>query len=404
MQAVNDNLNKNLDAIKRYNSFLAGKILQHTQAQGNTQFVQSKSGDVNLLYNDILVHDENSPIDEAIQLLNGLKRNDSRDVTVIYGLGLGYVLKRFVENYKGNIIIVESNLDILRITFEAVDFSQELQNPGILITNFLEDITRHLKRFYVPEARVHFVAMNSYKLLFPDFYKAVLNEVEYDMPEEYTGGNLKINLGAGKWKKQGWKTLDCYRFASINMDLRSTDPIPLEDNVITKAFCSHCIEHIEDYHLENLLKELYRCMESGAIFRVSCPDAMLAIDAFTSDNTEWFNWVKKNNIGSMLINTFVSYESGSGGPQVPDLTVKEKLETLDTEDFIDWCVSLKDKNRSYIAHTNGYNYEKLSRKLAEAGFIDIIRSSYKQSSDSELIEPEFDLHPTISLYVECFKP
>jgi len=357
MNSTEDNLKKNLAQISRYNSFLAGKILNYTQLQKDVGFVESSSGSINLSYDNTPLHDENDPVSEALELLNGLSRNNEKDVTVIYGLGLGYVLKRFAEDYKGNIIIYEPNLDILRVTLEAVDFSQEFGSPKILITNILEDMIRHIMKFFSEEGKVHFIALNSYRKLFPDVYELISNEVEYCMPEEYTGGDLKINIGAGKWKKQGWKILDCYRFSTFYMDLRSTNPLPLGDNVITKAFCSHCIEHIENNHLENLLKELHRCMKPGAIFRVSCPDAQLAFDAYARNDKDWFEgWLlKKTNIGAMLVNTFVSYKAG--GPEVDDLTVKEKFETLDKEDFIDWCVSLKDVNRDYIAHTNGFTYE-----------------------------------------------
>ncbi|OGH95648.1 MAG: hypothetical protein A2039_08130 [Candidatus Melainabacteria bacterium GWA2_34_9] len=404
MQSAECSLNKNLDQISRYNSFLARKILNHNKPHGYAEFIESNSSSINLLYNNILIHDQIDPINEAIDLLNSLSRNNSKDITVIYGLGLGYTLKRFADDYKGNIIVFDPSLDILRITFEAVDFSQEFGNPKILITNIVEDITRHIMRFFNEDCKVHFLALDSYKQLFPEIYELVSNEVQYSMPEEYTGGELNINIGSGKWKKPGWKTLDCYRFATFYRDLRTIEPLPLEDNVITKAFCSHCIEHIEDHHLENLLKEIYRCMKPGGLFRISCPDAQLAFDAYERDDADWFRWLKKNNIGAMLVNTFVSYQNQIGGPEVDDRAVKEKFETLDKEEFIKWAVSLKDLNKPYIAHTNGFTYEKLSRKLEEAGFVNIKHSGYKQSSDPELRLSDFDLHPSISLYVECFKP
>lgn len=397
----NDILNNNSNQIYRYNSFLASKILNHRKLQGEAAFVNSKSGSTNLLYNNIPVHSEEDPVKESLEILNSLGRNNEADTVVIYGLGLGYLLKRFAEDYKGNIVIYEPNLDILRITFESVDFSKEFASPKISITHLPEDIVRYIMNFYNPSGKVHFAALNSYKTLFPDIYEQIFDEVEYCMPEEYTGGELKVNIGAGKWKKQGWKTIDCYRFASIFADLRTTDPFPLDDSVITKAFCSHCIEHIENQHLENFFRELYRCMKPGAIFRVSCPDADLAFEAYKRGDTQWFEWMVKNNLGAMLVNTFVSYKSG--GPAIDDETVKEKFETLGKEDFIEWCVSLKDLSRGYIAHTNGFTYEKLERKLAEAGFAGIRKSGYRQSWDPEFRSHEFDLHPQISLYVECYK-
>jgi SAM-dependent methyltransferase len=404
MQTCNEILNNNLANMSKYNGYLVSKVTSHTQPMGEMQFVESKSGDINLLYNYMNVHDSDNPIEEANNLLNSLSRNDSRDVVLIFGLGLGYTLKCFAENYKGTIIFIETNWDILRITLESVDFSKELESPKILIINHVEDIARHISKFFVSGGKVHFTSLNSYKILFEEDYKIISNKIQSVIPEEYTGGDLQINIGAGDWQKKGWKTLDCYRFSTFNADLRTTNPLPLENNVITKAFCSHCIEHIEDKHLENLLNELYRCMKPGAIFRVSCPDAQLAFDAYTKGDYKWFAWLKESNIGAMLVNTFVSYEYNSGGPEVGEETVKHKFETLNQEDFIKWCVSLKDVDRPYVAHTNGYTYEILSDRLKKAGFTNIQKSAYLQSCDSEFQSPDFDLHPDISLYVECYKP
>ena len=161
MQSAECSLNKNLDQISRYNSFLARKILNHNKPHGYAEFIESNSSSINLLYNNILIHDQIDPINEAIDLLNSLSRNNSKDITVIYGLGLGYTLKRFADDYKGNIIVFDPSLDILRITFEAVDFSQEFGNPKILITNIVEDITRHIMRFFNEDCKVHFLALDS---------------------------------------------------------------------------------------------------------------------------------------------------------------------------------------------------------------------------------------------------
>ncbi|MDA8637423.1 hypothetical protein N9L49_02265 [Rhodospirillales bacterium] len=41
----------------------------------------------------------------------------------------------------------------------------------------------------------------------------------------------KLNIGPGAtWSRPGWKTLDCYRSAGIEMDLRKCKPFPVPDN------------------------------------------------------------------------------------------------------------------------------------------------------------------------------
>lgn len=402
MQTATTNLDKNLDAIYRYNSTLVSTIKNHSKANGQACFINTASGDVDLIYNDTPLHGGENPYLEPIELMENLSRNDSRDTVFIYGIGLGYAIKRFSEKYKGGIVIFEPCLDILRVTLEAVDFSQDFKKNNILITHLGEDLSRYITNFYKDGGQCHFVTLDSYKQLFPVIYKQLKDEMNVYMPPKYTGGDIKLNLGPGRWSKKGWHTLDCYRYASLTMDLRSHEKIPIDDNKIIKAFCSHCIEHIENSHAQNLFKELYRTMKPGAIFRVSCPDAQMALDAYEREDRNWFKWLPENNLGAMLVNTFVSYERG--GPPVDDETVKEKYNSLSREDFMEWCISLKDKNRPYIAHTNWYTWEKLSKMLEDSGFVNIRRSGYKQSYDAELRQDGFDGHISLSLYVECQKP
>lgn len=225
------------------------------------------------------------------------------------------------------------------------------------------------------------------------------------IPEKYEGGPLKLNIGPGKWVKKGWKRLDCYtNLTNFNIDLRNMTSLPLKDNVLEKVFSSHCIEHIEDNHLDVLIKELYRCMQPNGILRLSCPDADQALEAYKTGNKKWFEWLTPNSMEKMLINTFVSYESGKAIPEVADELIKEKFETLEKEEFIRWCVAQADRTRPYIAHINGHYFDKLYKKLSDAGFIGIKRSTYRGSEEEEFRGELFDLYPAFSVYIECRKP
>lgn len=56
--------------------------------------------------------------------------------------------------------------------------------------------------------------------------------------------------------------------------------MPFKNDIVSKAFTSHLIEHISDENLVNLLKEVYRVMQNNAIFRIACPDTDLAFEAY----------------------------------------------------------------------------------------------------------------------------
>ena len=405
---MNEILNKNLEFIFDYNQQLVDKILNHTSLDKPVQLIESKSGDLNLLYDNEYVHDNIDPVYEAINLYQKNAGNDGNTkIHILYGLGLGYVLKRYSKKCNEKIVVLESNLDILRVTLELVDFSKELSKKNIKISsNFYEvrDCMKKLSVNYSDELTL------SYTNFYYNLYSSQINGLMQKLKQINTKTKnieklSKINIGAGRWSKEGWLTLDCYTGANIQVDLRKFTPLPIDDNVFEKVFSSHCIEHIEDANLEHLLHELYRTMKPDAILRLACPDADMALEAYKNNNIKWFDGIHtKGDIGAKLVNTFVSYEAGQGGPKVSEEEVRENFNSLSKEDFINWCLSLCDKSRPYIAHINGIYYEKLEKMLKNAGFINIEKSFFKNSKDCELKGPEFDLHPTVSLFVECYKP
>lgn len=398
-------LEKNLYFIEKYNSELAEKITNVQEITNFVEFFESKSGDPIFSYNGLLIDDEIDPIDSAAQIFCNLRDNQEDNIYVVFGLGLGYVFKRFVQSCKGKIILFDPNLEILRLTLELVDFSEELEKQNVFVVNSIPELTTIISKDFTFGIKIFVGALDAYSKMYLNIYQHMMKEFEKINPAFINEDNIKVNMGAGHWEKSGWKTLDCYLSADIKADLRKCKPLPIKDNAVEKLFSSHCIEHIETYQLAYLFKDLYRCMKPGAIMRLACPDIDQAFEAYKNNNINWFNGIcTRGEIGTKLLNTIVSYKAGTGGPQVPEDEIKEKFESLSKDEFIDWAISLCDRSRSYIAHINGIYYEKLEKLLKDAGFENIERSSYKKSRDMELRGEHFDLHPTVSLFVECNKP
>lgn len=398
-------LQNNLSYIKNYNSWLVEKITNIQEITKPVEFLQAQSGDTILLYNGEVLDDQTDPVDKAEQLFYDLKNNDEDNIYVIFGLGLGYVFKKFVQACKGRVILFEPNIELLRLVFELVDFSRELQKENVFVVNNTKALEDAVNLKFTFGRKVFLTPLDSYIPQYPTLLNEINLSIQKINPVESIEGTFKLNIGAGKWEKEGWKTLDCYLNADIKADLRKCKPLPFKENQVEKVFSSHCIEHIETHHLEHLLKEMYKAMKPGAVIRLACPDADLAFEAYKTGNIKWFDGIwTKGEIGAKLVNTFVSYAMGQGGPPVSEEEVKEKFESLSKDEFIDWCLSLCDRSKPYIAHINGIYYEKLEKLLKNAGFVNIEKSSYKKSKDEELRGPEFDLHPMVSLFVECNKP
>ena len=108
---------------------------------------------------------------------------------------------------------------------------------------------------------------------------------------------LYINIGAGNFYHPYWHNVDTpneYYANSqvgrlhVQYDLTSHQPLPFADNSIKVAYTSHVIEHISNVDVEYLFREIYRCMQPGGYFRITCPDIDLEYDAFCrNDEAFW---------------------------------------------------------------------------------------------------------------------
>lgn len=355
-----------------------------------------------LIYGNPVWTTEN-PVNEIIQEYQKLEI--SKDgIYIIAGLELGYMLHFFYDNCPGKIILYEPSLENIKYTLKRVSLINELRESRIYIATTMYELNNILEELMDIRRKIYLTANQYYQNKYSDDIKIILEKVNsYQLPQYKKGENLKLNIGPGHWVYKDWRTMDCYRSADFEIDLRNFDKFDIEDNCIEKAFSSHCFEHITDEDIQKVFNELYRTMKKGGILRFSCPDAEKAINAYKNNDIKWFNWVKQAPIHEMLLNVFVSYEKFSGGPKASKEEVDEKLNTLSLDNFINWCVSLKDTTKPYIAHTNGIYFEKMENMLKKAGFINITKSEFLKSKDDELRDEHFDKYPEISLYVECEK-
>lgn len=396
-------LQENLEFIAINNKPLANNIVKINELTSNFSFVYTQAGEAILVKDGVVLNDTSAPINEAMQIFNGLPENLEKDIAIIIGFEVGYLFSYFANNFKGSIIVWEPCLENLRLILEMIDYTASFNRANIFITSNMDEINYAISKAYKRTGNFHIVANNHYRKenqqLIEDFYK----QLEVFQVKPYEGGPLKLNIGAGIWAAEGWRTLDYYKEADFCSDLRKMEKFGIEDNMVEKAFSSHCIEHLADEHIEHLFKEMHRCMKPNGLFRIGCPDADKALNAYKENNVEWFSWLKQSHIGEMLLNTFVSYESKAGGPSASPELVKEKFESLSKDEFLKWAVGLVDETRPYIAHRNGIYFEKLKNMLEKAGFRNVKRSYYLKSNDKELRGDKFDRYESISLFVECNK-
>jgi predicted SAM-dependent methyltransferase len=247
------------------------------------------------------------------------------------------------------------------------------------------------------------------------------------------------NIGAGNFFQPYWTNID---FSSewysksqkndyINYNLFSLKPLPIDDETAEILYASHVIEHISDGAVQNLFNEAYRILKPKEIFRIITPDIVLLYRALKGNDLDFFNIINqfKNpneyhrlkikiplnkasieqkflyEVASQL--SFIT-ENFSSIKKVSDDELNDKFQEMSMEDALDFIISktdLKVQNENPGFHINWFTEEKIRKMLKIAGFTNLFRSGWGQSTNPILRNTDlFDTtHPEMSLYFEAIK-
>ena len=82
----------------------------------------------------IIIHSTYDPENEAVRFINSKNLKESLNY-IVTGFGLGYHLMELIRHVssKARILVIEKQLEVLRIAFEAIDLTLILQHPGVSI-------------------------------------------------------------------------------------------------------------------------------------------------------------------------------------------------------------------------------------------------------------------------------
>ncbi len=197
----------NISQIRKYNPNLADKIVNHLFDESVTfEFVEAESGDTNLLYKGVLIHDNRDPQKEAMNIFNQLKDSSDSSVTILIGLGLGYLFKRLTLSSKGYIIIYEPNLDFLRFTLEVVDFSQEFANEKVFVASSKTELIKFLDSVYSYQAILNLAGLGSCHTLYSEFVRDLQLETE-KIKNHLESNYLCLFEKSYEWVREGIKNL-----------------------------------------------------------------------------------------------------------------------------------------------------------------------------------------------------
>jgi predicted SAM-dependent methyltransferase len=235
-----------------------------------------------------------------------------------------------------------------------------------------------------------------------------------------------INIGAGSFYHPYWHNLDMpneYYADSqkdrlhINCDLTSYQPLPFNDGTIKVAYTSHVIEHIRDEDVIHLFREVYRCLQPGGYFRITCPDMDLEYEAFSRGDDSFWKWPNAYGVFNTSIEQkFLDHFATALTVTHPDKSIKKYTDheirdifsNMSKENAFNFIVNQVPpdlQKNSPGDHINWFNTNKIMHMLKEVCFDHIYESRYRQSQCPMLRNIHlFDTTcPELSLYVECRK-
>lgn len=188
-----------------------------------------------------------------------------------------------------------------------------------------------------------------------------------------------INLGAGKIIHKEFINIDFFFSKDIDYGLDLRYPLRITSSSIDGIVSEHTFEHLCYQDADNLLKECYRIMKKGALFRLIVPDLSLFLKKYYEKDQQWFDrWEKV-----MFI------DSGSEERNKRRLATMMEAISFTTQEY---------------GHISCWDFETCEYFLRKNGFKDIGRQAYREGrNDKLLIDTNNEGRRLVSLYVEAIK-
>jgi len=226
-------------------------------------------------------------------------------------------------------------------------------------------------------------------------------------------GTFGINVGCGTspCERPGWENLDKAVNARIRnvlglrrvlgfvgllpgaeerwpkklrvLDIRKG--LPYKDNSLLYVYSSHCFEHLYREQAMRFLQECYRVLKEGGVLRLAVPD----LESYCREYMAGLE----------------TPPSGVGQGESPaDVFVRRLLMVRESppRGIVDrWLKPILGK---HTIHCWAYDWQSLRARFLEAGFTNVRRCSYLESSIPDIEFLDLAEKKDESLYVEGSKP
>lgn len=179
---------KNIEALSRKNTELAVKLQQYVFTEV-PQVVQ-ENGAYNLSYKNHFLHNRQNPLGEAREIFS-MCENSPVSIHLIFGLGLGYLFQLTSLNSKGTVILYEPDLNILKMVFSLVDFSNDLLKDNVFIYDNLNNVAEAIYKKSGMQNSPQLLSLPSQRKIYNETFEDLVKKLQelvgaYNLDLKYT--------------------------------------------------------------------------------------------------------------------------------------------------------------------------------------------------------------------------
>lgn len=165
-------------------------------------------------------------------------------------------------------------------------------------------------------------------------------------PESFGRRGLKLHLGCGGVRLDGWVNIDIEAGGDLRLDVRSA--LPFADGSARLIYHEHLMEHLTLEEGRRCLADWHRLLEAGGVLRIATPDLEYLVQRYGAD------WRSQTWL------------------QQPEYA------------FIATRAEMLNVAFRWWGHQYLYDGEELERRVREAGFATVRRCAFRTSPAPEL--------------------
>ena len=149
---------RNMRALKNNNLYL-WKKMNEIDIESVKKAVEAHLQPGNAIvitYNNVPLDDINNPYERTKQLWHQMIKSQlvKNDIVFIFGLGLGYIIKRAYIETPSRIVLYEPHVEVLRFAIEYTDLERELSDPRVLVTDTFEQCSEFVRKKYLSNDKI----------------------------------------------------------------------------------------------------------------------------------------------------------------------------------------------------------------------------------------------------------